>query len=67
MMKLTQKQADTLRLIDRTLKAKGGEWAKCNRHTWPLVADMPPELVDKLDSMEVRPTQAGKTLIEWAL
>lgn len=66
-MKLTARQADVLRLIDRTLKAKGGEWAKCNRYTWPLVADMPPALVDRLDSMEVRLTPAGKVLIEWAL
>lgn len=69
-MKLTDKQANIMRLIRRSTPVGG--WYKVSEPVWPVVADaqMPPDLVEaqsKDGGHFVRLTDKGETVMEYLI
>ena len=63
--KLTFHQKQTLQLIARSERDEF-EFAKASRLTWPLIAQMPDELVEKYPrELKCRLTQAAKIILKY--
>ena len=65
---LTTNEVALLRLIRRSPSVGG--WAQSSKHIWPLISELPDELVERKDSNDaeagmVRLTERGNAILDW--
>lgn len=70
-MKLTRRQLEVLRLIQRSPEIANG-WVRVSKPLWNIVHEMPLDLVETAlhivneeDCYSARMTQEGKSLVKW--